>query len=347
MDCPNFITEHAKGKHLIFEERVIIQTRLKDGYTAYRIAKELKRAGNTVRNEIRKGTVVLYRGKVHRYQAKAGQAVYERNRQHCLRNYSRLVCKDFIQFVVENVQRNHWSLDACFGEASLNQQFKRSEMVCTKTLYNYVDLGLLTIRNCNLPLKLQRSTKQSRVRKNKKRLGRSIEERPDSIGTREEFGHWEIDTVIGAKTKDDEVLLTLAERKTRNYIVRKISDKSASSVMEAIKALQEEYGTQFDKVFKTITADNGSEFADLSQLEVDTGTKIYFAHPYTSCERGTNERHNGLLRRFIPKGNRIDKYSADYVAFVEEWCNLLPRKILNYHTPDELFEHHLDVIYAA
>ncbi|WP_286673886.1 MULTISPECIES: IS30 family transposase [unclassified Clostridium] len=100
---------------------------------------------------------------------------------------------------------------------------------------------------------------------------------------------------------------------------------------------------QFSKVFKTITSDNGSEFADLSTLEADTDTNVYFTHPYSSFEQGTNERHNGLIRRFIPKG----KYSLDDIAFIEEWMNTLPRKILNYKTPEELFEMHLDEIYAA
>ena len=81
----------------------------------------------------------------------------------------------------------------------------RSEMVCSKTLYNYIDLGLMAIKNTDLPQKLRRTTKKARVRKNKRILGRSIEEREESIESREDFGHWEIDTVIGVKDKDDEV----------------------------------------------------------------------------------------------------------------------------------------------
>ena len=94
-------------------------------------------------------------------------------------------------------------------------------------------------------------------------------------------------------------------------------------------------------MFKSITADNGSEFAELSLLEGKTATKVYFAHPYSSYERGTNERHNGLIRRFIPKGNRIGQYSIEAIANIQNWCNTLPRKILNYLTPDEAFEDQL------
>lgn len=139
------------------------------------------------------------------------------------------------------------------------------------------------------------------------------------------------------------VLLTILERKTRNAIIHKIASKTAAAVTEVLNNIRNIYCKQFSKVFKTITSDNGSEFADLSTLEADTDTNVYFTHPYSSFEQGTNERHNGLIRRFIPKR----KYSLDDIAFIEEWMNTLPRKILNYKTPEELFEIHLDEIYAA
>lgn len=92
--------------------------------------------------------------------------------------------------------------------------------------------------------------------------------------------------------------------------------------------------------------DNSSEFADLSTIESETDTKVYFIHPYSSFEKRSNERHNGLIRHFIPKGKRISDYSSDDIAFIEEWMNTLPRRILNYKTPEELFEMYLDKIYA-
>lgn len=92
---------------------------------------------------------------------------------------------------------------------------------------------------------------------------------------------------------------------------------------------------------------NGQEFADLSKLELSTSTKIYVTNPYSSFENGSNERHNGLIRSFIPKGSPIAKYTFDDIAFIEDWCNMLPRKILGYKAPFELFEVELDIIYAA
>ena len=164
---------------------------------------------------------------------------------------------------------------------------------------------------------------------------------------RNEFGHWEIDTVIGSKSKSDNVVLTLVERITRKYIALKITSKTSFAVNEDIAYLKECYGTKFSQVFKTITSDNESEFAELSQIENDTSIKIYFAHPYSSWERGSNERHNGLLRRFIRKGKRMDNYSYEDIMFIADWCNSLPRKILGYKTPDELFDFELDKIYAS
>ena len=112
-----------------------------------------------------------------------------------------------------------------------------------------------------------------------------------------------------------------------------------------IQVLPSQYQEHWHEVFKTITTDNGSEFADLAQLEEAAQTLVYYAHPYTSCEKGGVERHNRLIRRFIPKGKSIKDYDLMQIYGIEDWCNSLPRKILAYHTPDELYERRLDCIY--
>ena len=246
-----------------------------------------------------------------------------------------------MEYVVKHFHQNDWSLDACVGRALVVDGFSKDEVVSTKTLYKYVDQRLLGIINLDLPMKTTRSTKQHRVRQNLRKLGCSFDERVPKIELREEFGHWECDLVLGKKTKDDEVLLTLCERKTRMFLVIKIPDKTADSVMAAFKELRKEYGAKWDQIFKSITTDNGSEFAKLSDLEAVS----YYAHPYTSCDKGSVERHNGIIRRFIPKGERIDKYSIDDIFGIQMWCNSLPRKILNYSTPEELFDSEMDKIY--
>ena len=191
--------------------------------------------------------------------------------------------------------KNHsWSPDACVGNALAKGKFQRSQIVCTKTLYNYIDLGLLSVINADLPMKLRRNTKPAKVKKHKKKLGTSISERPSNIDNREEFGHWEIDTVIGKKTSDQDVLLTIIERKSRYYKVIKIDSKSSKPVNDALLDYIMESKTKVAEVFKSITSDNGSESSGLSDFE--SLVAVYFCHPYSSFERGSNERHNGILR---------------------------------------------------
>ena len=254
---------------------------------------------------------------------------------------------DFIKYVNKHFFEDNWSLDVCANRCLAVGEFSSDQIVCTRTLYNYVDQGLLAIRNSDLPEKLKRNTKIHRVHKNKKKLGRSIEERPKEINDRKEFGHWECDLVLGHKTRDDQVLLTLSERMSREFLILRIPDKTAASVMSAFQTLHKQYSEHWNEIFKTITTDNGSEFADLSNLEEVSNTLVYYAHPYTSCDKGTVERHNGLIRRFIPKGDYINNYSLQEIIDIETWCNSLPRKILAYHTPDEIFERELDHIYQA
>ncbi len=345
MDYPQFTTNLRKNKHLTLTDRVKIELLTNDGLSAYAIAKSLERPINTILNELRRGTVAQIKaGKtVKRYFADVGQARYQQNRKGCGRRYQTLECAAFIGHIEQKMLEDNWSVDAAVGRAVASGSFPKT--VCAKTIYNYIDLGLIRVKNSHLPLKLRRSTKSARDRINKRILGDSISERPAHIEERQEFGHWEIDTVIGSKSKEDEVLLTIVERKTRNALIRKIPSKTEEAVMAEVKRLRQEFGSMFSSVFKTITSDNGSEFASLASL-ADVNTSVYFTHPYSSFERGTNERHNGLLRRFIPKGKRISNYSVEAILRIEDWINGLPRRILSYKTPEELFEAELDVVYA-
>ena len=348
MDSLHFIMDkRKKGTHLSLEERVIIQTCLKAHCSLRSIAREIGCSPSTIHYEIKRGTVKLYHGKVKRYKAQQGQSVYQNHRRYCGRKSDFLKKHKFIDYLQRHFFEDGWSLDVCSNRATAVGAFSSRDVVCTKTLYNYVDQGLLDIHNYDLPEKLKRNTKLHRIRRNKKKLGRSIEERPKEINKRNEFGHWECDLVLGHKSKDDEVLLTLSERMSREFLILRIPDKTSVSVMQAFKKLQRQYSEHWNDIFKTITTDNGSEFADLSSLEDVSNTLVYYAHPYTSCDKGTVERHNGLIRRFIPKGEAIDNYSLQDIIDIETWCNSLPRKILAYHTPDEIFERELDLIYQA
>ena len=346
MDCTNYTTETRKGQHLTLEERYFIQFKLKEGWNINMIAKELGRSYNCIKNEIKRGMTSLYNGKVMRYKARVGQAVYELNRRKCVKAISIMNVMRFIRYVEQKFEEEHWSLDACVGKALESGEFSREEIVCTKTLYNYVDSGLMKIKNIDLPEKVSRKNKHKRVRENKRKLGDSIEERPDSVDSREEFGHWEFDSVIGKSGEDEPAVVTMVERKTRKCLWLKVYNHTADALMEAVKTAFEPYKSCIDQIFKTITADNGSEFVKLNELKSEVGG-VYFTHPYSSFEKGTNECHNKMLRRFIPKGRSIVGYSQEDIDYFADIINGLPRKILGYKTPDELFDQELDLIYST
>lgn len=347
MDKTNHTTERRKGQHLCSEERHEIEVRRKDGWSIYKIAQHLGRPYNTIKNEVERGSTRLKSGGRRVYRADCGEKVYRENRQNSRRQYRCLATSGFLRYVVERFCGNdHWSLDACVGEALRSGRFSREEMVCTKTLYNYVNLGLLPVKNIDLPEKLRRNTKTRKMRENKTNLGRSIDDRDKIVQLRTEFGHWEVDTVIGKKNADEPCVLTLVERMTRMCIWVKARNHTAEAIQETLETIMKHAGSRRTQVFKTITGDNGSEFANLSLL--DNGElKVYFTHPYSSCEKGSNERHNRMLRRFIPKGRSITEYSADDICFFADCINRLPRRILGYASPEELFDAQLDRIYAV
>ena len=336
------IIKHVKGKHLNFAQRAVIQIRISDGWSPYKIAKELGCSSNTVRNELKRGTPELYCGK-QKYNATVAQAIYEGHRINSHRTPSFQKVRKFLKTVELRFRQEHWSFDACVGYSLRNREFSKQEMVCTKTLYTYVERGILNIKNIDLPQKVHRKPRKDtpHARKNKTHLGRSIEERPACVASRERFGDWELDLVIGSNSKADHVLMTLLERKTRFYRILRLPDKTAASVLNAFEQLRTEHKEYFSQIFKTITTDNGPEFSLLSSLEQISDTMVYFAHPYSSFEKGANERHNGLLRRFIPKGKRIDSFSDDDISNVESWINTLPRKVLDFDTPRALFRKNL------
>lgn len=191
MDYPNYTTEYCKGKHLTYEDYVRIQVRLQDGWSANRIAvDELHCTANTVRNIIRQGMTPLYHGKVFRFKAKTVWQAHKEHRSRCCRPYKATEKEPFLTYVVSHFRgEDRWPLDACVGYALSHNLFDRREMACTKTFYNYVDLRLLSIKNIDLSQKLRRRTKAKRIRDSKRVLGRSIEELPKTIDSREEFGH--------------------------------------------------------------------------------------------------------------------------------------------------------------
>ena len=339
-------TKSLKGKHLTYKERVQIETfrSLDTPLSGNQIAGKLGRARRTIHTEIKDGTIRQIRKQVQNgkeyvyerfvYSADAGQAAYEKARCQSNRQPKWIQAPEFMAYADEQMKEKKVAPDVVVGRAKKLNLFPHEEIPCTTTLYNYINQGMMETKNIDLHLKVRRKTNQPRNRKNKTILGELIEKRPDIVDSRETFGHWEIDTVIGLKTGKDQALLTLTERKTRYEVIIKIDGKASDPVNRALTTLKEAAGKDFGQLFKTITSDNGAEFSGISDLLSEV-TNVYFTHPYSSWERGTNENHNGFIRRFIPKGSQMQDVSLATVRRVQDWMNTLPRKILGYATPRE------------
>jgi IS30 family transposase len=348
MSQEEFTTEGRKREHLNREERKIIQRMLRAGASKGEIARVLRRDKSTIKREIRRGTVVKRVKKPYQsrrkkvpqylerkvYSAQAGQESYEQHRQHCGAKNLVVLCSQLVSFVEgKMLGKEKWSVDAAIGYARENQLF--DELVTTKTFYNWIDDGLVKVGNLDLRLKVQRRHQKPR-RERKKVLGKSIDLRPKEVETREEFGHWEGDGIVGAGKKGH--LITLVERKTGYGLLFDVGDRKSDKIVDVINLLENRYGTEkFRQLFKTITFDNGPEFAASDALEADGRTSVYYAHPYASYERGTNENWNGMVRRFLPKKSNFDNLTAADMDRIARYINTLPRKRFRYKTPRDLW----------
>ena len=251
----------------------------------------------------------------------------------------------FAKFV-ETMILAGYSPEALLGFIKYNDlQFKTK--VCRVTLYSYIDKGVFrNITNKNL-LRKSKKRKYKTVKRTKKlpHIDHSIEKRPKDIQDRTSFGHWELDSVIGTQTKG-KTILSLTERKTRMQLIIISKDKSSASTVNALNHIERKIGTRnFRKIFKSFTCDNGCEFANTEGMEYSPSgkqrTTVYYCHPYCSSERGSNENQNGFIRRFIPKGTPISKYTPQEIKQIQDFINHYPRGIFNYQNSATLFENEL------
>jgi len=211
--------------------------------------------------------------------------------------------------------------------------------VSLPTLYRYIEKGYIpNVTKKHLPEASKRKSRQYAHVIKRYPKGDVIEKRPKEVSRRESFGHWEMDLIVG-KQGTLPCFLTFTERYTRFEIVMRLPNRKAATVVNALNRLERR--CDFKRVFKTITCDNGMEFQDWKGMErsIHGGkrTQIYYCHPYCSCERGSNERMNRMVRRFFPKGMSFSKVKNKDVQAVADWLNNYERKILNWHTPQELF----------
>jgi len=339
-----------KNKHLTYRERLRIEVMLKDKKNSKEIAAGLSCSQRTIQREIRRGMVQQLNGATWQYY-RVYNADYAQNDYAGQRGSSgpglkighdHKLCEE-----IERQIRLKRSPDVIARNIrSRTDEFKVT--LSTRTIYNYLDKNIfLAVDYKDLVYghyRKKSGTPVNRPSYNNLR-GRSIEERPVEANERAETGHWEMDLVLGGKGCGTTCLLTMTERISRREIIRKLPDKTQASVIHEMDKLERQLGRRgFSKMFKTITTDNGPEFLNNAEMERSclsrrkSRTQVFYAHPYSAYERGSNENLNRMIRRFIPKGADISKYTKQDIKRIEQWLNTYPRKILDYRTPHEAYE---------
>ena len=335
----------TKGsKCLTWTQRLQLEGMLKANVSKTKIAEALNVSLQTVYNELKRGRYTrldTYLVEHDTYSPDKAQKRYEYNLTS--KGPELKIACDFelVEYIERRVLKDGLSPCAALGEMKrLNLPYTH---ISKTTLYRYIRMGLfphLSMDNIK-----GREKKYQHVRAKRAPRGMSIEKRPETIANREEFGHWEMDCVCG---KGRSVILVLTERKTRREILHPMESQSARNVVRFINKLEKRYGKQFKEIFKSITVDNGSEFSDAKGIEksIFNGkrTNVYYCHPYSSWERGSNERMNREIRRLIPKGTDIGILTKAYIKHVQDWVNTYPREIFGYATSEEIFQKELQKV---
>lgn len=354
MDQEKHNTSKGKWKQISERERYKIEALYEQGLTSAQIGDALnpRRDRRTIERELLLGLVEQKRlNPSHKkyeplyivektYKADTGQMRHDEraaNKGRGLKIGNDQKLADYIEIKIKDEK---WSPDVIIGRIKeKGMPFKTS--ICTKTVYNYIDKGIFReVTNKDLWVKKDGGKKRDYKKIHKvalnNRNGRSITERPKEADERSEQGHWEIDLVVG-KQGTKPAVLTLVERKTRKSLYVLVRNKTQREVIRAVRRARKRVGGDFTEVFKTITADNGSEFLDSEAIKKASGCdEVYYAHPYSSWERGSNENGNRILRRFIPKGTDIGQLTDKELQRIEDWVNNYPRRIHGYKTANEM-----------
>ena len=346
-----------KFKHLSFTDRLKIEAGLKMKMPAKQIADNLGVHISTVYREIKRGVYMKKEAWKDRYgyetryrykETYSPDMAEQKYRDSLAAKGAPLkIGKDhtLAEYLERKIVDDRWTVSAVLGEIK-RKGLPFSTSICVRTLYSYIEKGVfLRLSLKHLPFQGKRNRHVRHILPAKAPRGESIEKRPAFVAERLEFGHWEMDCVKGTKESKN-AILAFTERLTRKEIVFLIPDLTAKTVVGKVDYLERKFGSRFYDVFKTITVDNGSEFSDCEGLEQSCcrkgkRTKVYYCHPYSAYERGSNERMNREIRRRFPKGTNFDRVSVKQVSAAESWLNSYPRGVLDYDTPDERFAEQL------
>lgn len=333
----DYSKEIKKYKHISKAERTMMQRWFnKDKKTNKEIAELLNKSERTIRRERKRGNVQILD-----YDLTAKE------------EYSEMIAQDKYEYNLKAKGPNIKIKD--IKEAQLIEKLLKEEKKSPEVIKIELNLAYSarTIRNYIKNEEVFNITKEDMIYNKKKKsknaekrvskmipAEKSIEFRPEESTQRSSYGHWEGDLVIGRRKKGA-VLLTLTERKTREEIIMKLPNKCAESVAIAFNKIERKYGARFYNKFKSITFDNGVEFQNYKLIEKSYYRKgkrfeMYYAHPYCSGERGSNENNNRMIRRWIPKGTNIDEISIVMIKKIEDWMNNYLRKMFGYKSSNML-----------
>lgn len=321
-------------KHLDYMKRCQILAFWKAGYKQADIAKEVGVNQSTISRELNRN-ITFVRTKYGFWQYKPDYAQYLAKERHRKKKKIIKLTSDVSKFIKDKLQEK-WSPEQISGYAKKHQLFS----IGKEWIYQFILRD--KERNGTLFLNLRHQSKRYRKRYGSpKRTGpiknrRFIDERPKIIDERKRIGDWEIDTMIGKQRQ--QAVVSIVERFSKKTVLKKVSRKSASFVtnatVEGLKALS--------NAVHSITSDNGSEFAYHEIISKELNTEFYFAHPYSSWERGLNENTNGLVRQYLKKGSCFMNVNDSDLEMIADQLNNRPRKSLGFATPNEIFEKSFD-----
>lgn len=316
-------------RHLNIDEREIILKMQAAGKSFQDMAENLGRNKGTISRELTRN-----KSSTGEYKPHLAERYYRKRRADSKEPY-RLQDKRLAKYVRKKLKQ-YWSPEQISGRLKVDYREDQEMRISSVTIYSWIKTDK---REGGQLYQYLRQGK----RKRRKRYGsterrgqipdrRMIDQRAKVVDSRSRIGDWESDSVVGKSSASS--IATHVERKSRYLVASKLADKSAESMNQAtIKSFSK---IEVGKI-KTMTFDNGKEFAGFKELEKALETKTYFAKPYHSWERGTNENTNGLVRQFFPKGTDFDEITKSVLDKKVELLNNRPRKCLRYRTPAEVF----------
>lgn len=340
----NYNKENKKYKHITYAQRTMIETWYNQDHKSKKeIAELLHKSERTIRREINRGLVTV-RGYMweekKEYSARIAQDKYDYGMTSKGPELKLDSDIELVKHIEKEIVDNHKSPEVISRELGVNGF---NVKITGRTIRNAIKSGIIfeKVKQGKIIYKKEYNSKNKEKRVSKQiPAEKSIEHRPQEANERKEYGHWEGDLVVG-KQGTKTVLFTLTERMTRQEIIMKLPNKETKTIAKAIDKIERKYGAKFYKIFKTITFDNGVEFMGYKGLEKSClrkrkRTEVYYAHPYCSGERGTNENNNRMIRRWIPKGIDMKDIKLSFIKEIEEWINNYPRAMFDYRSSNDV-----------